>query len=131
RRPETTWRVVSRIDAVLTIAASGTGPRPGRQREAAWAARPEGDSPRMSRSSALIVGWLGAARAPGKHKHRAPGRGSSDTMRGVGHVSARRPLTEISMKKTYVLDTNVLLHDPFAINKFEDNDLVLPIYVIE
>lgn len=35
------------------------------------------------------------------------------------------------MKKTYVLDTNVLLHDPFAINKFEDNDLVLPIYVIE
>ena len=35
------------------------------------------------------------------------------------------------MKKNYVLDTNVLLHDPFAIFKFEDNDLVLPIYVIE
>src|SRR6185369_3663497 len=35
------------------------------------------------------------------------------------------------MKKTYVLDTNVLLHDPHAIRKFEDNDLILPIYVIE
>src|SRR5687768_12714439 len=35
------------------------------------------------------------------------------------------------MKKTYVLDTNVLLHDPHAIFKFEDNDLLLPIYVIE
>ncbi|MBX3182425.1 MAG: PhoH family protein [Polyangiaceae bacterium] len=35
------------------------------------------------------------------------------------------------MKKTYVLDTNVLLHDPHAIFKFEDNELVLPIYVIE
>ncbi len=35
------------------------------------------------------------------------------------------------MKKTYVLDTNVLLHDPHAIFKFEDNDLILPIYVIE
>jgi len=35
------------------------------------------------------------------------------------------------MKKNYVLDTNVLLHDPFAIYKFEDNDLILPIYVIE
>jgi PhoH-like ATPase len=35
------------------------------------------------------------------------------------------------MKKNYVLDTNVLLHDPFAIFKFEDNDLILPIYVIE
>lgn len=35
------------------------------------------------------------------------------------------------MKKNYVLDTNVLLHDPHAINKFEDNDLVIPIFVIE
>ena len=35
------------------------------------------------------------------------------------------------MKKNYVLDTNVLLHDPYAIHKFEDNDLILPIYVIE
>ncbi|HVJ16494.1 MAG TPA: PhoH family protein [Polyangiaceae bacterium] len=35
------------------------------------------------------------------------------------------------MKKNYVLDTNVLLHDPSAISKFEDNDLILPIYVIE
>jgi PhoH-like ATPase len=35
------------------------------------------------------------------------------------------------MKKNYVLDTNVLLHDPHAIFKFEDNDLLIPIYVIE
>jgi PhoH-like ATPase len=35
------------------------------------------------------------------------------------------------MKKNYVLDTNVLIHDPRAIFRFEDNDLVIPIYVIE
>ncbi len=35
------------------------------------------------------------------------------------------------MKKTYVLDTNVLLHDPQSIFKFEDNELIVPIYVIE
>ena len=35
------------------------------------------------------------------------------------------------MKKNYVLDTNVLLHDPHAIFKFEENDVVIPIYVIE
>jgi PhoH-like ATPase len=35
------------------------------------------------------------------------------------------------MRKNYVLDTNVLLHDPHAITKFEDNDLILPIYVLE
>lgn len=35
------------------------------------------------------------------------------------------------MKKNYVLDTNVLLHDPQSIFKFEDNDVLIPIYVIE
>ncbi|MDJ0618351.1 MAG: PhoH family protein [Calothrix sp. MO_192.B10] len=35
------------------------------------------------------------------------------------------------MKKTFVLDTNVLLHDPSAMLKFEDNDVVLPITIIE
>src|SRR6185369_13095353 len=36
-----------------------------------------------------------------------------------------------TMKKNYVLDANVLLHDPHAIFKFEDNDLVIPIFAIE
>jgi PhoH-like ATPase len=35
------------------------------------------------------------------------------------------------MKKNYILDTNVLLHDPYALYKFEDNAVILPIYVIE
>jgi PhoH-like ATPase len=35
------------------------------------------------------------------------------------------------MKKNYVLDTNVLLHDPHAIFRFEDNDVIVPIYCIE
>jgi PhoH-like ATPase len=35
------------------------------------------------------------------------------------------------MKKIFVLDTNVLLHDPRAIFSFEDNDVVIPIVVIE
>ncbi|MBI2897211.1 MAG: PhoH family protein [Deltaproteobacteria bacterium] len=35
------------------------------------------------------------------------------------------------MQKNYVLDTNVLLHDPGAIFRFEENQVVIPIYVIE
>ncbi len=35
------------------------------------------------------------------------------------------------MKKIFVLDTNVLLHDPRAITSFQDNDVVIPIVVIE
>ncbi|MCK8823698.1 PhoH family protein [Fuchsiella alkaliacetigena] len=35
------------------------------------------------------------------------------------------------MKKTFVLDTNVLIHDPTALFAFDDNDVVIPIVVIE
>lgn len=35
------------------------------------------------------------------------------------------------MKKNFILDTNVLLHDPGAIFAFEENNVVIPIYVIE
>ena len=34
-------------------------------------------------------------------------------------------------RKHFVLDTNVLLHDPRALFSFEDNVVVIPIYVIE
>ncbi|HYS43827.1 MAG TPA: PIN domain-containing protein, partial [Geobacteraceae bacterium] len=33
--------------------------------------------------------------------------------------------------KNFVLDTNVLLYDPQALFKFEDNNLIIPITVIE
>ncbi len=35
------------------------------------------------------------------------------------------------MKKELVLDTNVILHDPNCVFHFEDNDIVIPITVIE
>jgi PhoH-like ATPase len=35
------------------------------------------------------------------------------------------------MRKIFVLDTNVLLHDPQAIGRFEDNHVVVPIEVVE
>lgn len=34
-------------------------------------------------------------------------------------------------RKTFVIDTNVLLHDPEAIRKFADNDVVIPLVVLE
>jgi PhoH-like ATPase len=35
------------------------------------------------------------------------------------------------MRKNFVLDTNVLLHDPRAIFSFKDNTVIIPIYVLE
>lgn len=34
-------------------------------------------------------------------------------------------------RKTFVIDTNVLLHDSSAIQKFKDNDVVIPLAVLE
>jgi PhoH-like ATPase len=36
-----------------------------------------------------------------------------------------------NVHKIFVLDTNVLLHDPRAMFSFDDNDVVIPIYVVE
>ncbi|MDR0965535.1 MAG: PhoH family protein, partial [Myxococcales bacterium] len=35
------------------------------------------------------------------------------------------------MTKNFILDTNVLLHDPQALFAFGDNTVIIPIYVIE
>ncbi|NDA32632.1 MAG: PhoH family protein [Betaproteobacteria bacterium] len=35
------------------------------------------------------------------------------------------------MKKTFIIDTNILLNNPASIFKFDDNDVVIPISVIE
>ncbi len=47
-------------------------------------------------------------------------------------AARRDPRLNVACKaKTYVLDTNVLLHDPFCLFKFDDNNLVIPIESLE
>ena len=40
-------------------------------------------------------------------------------------------MADYAMKKNFVLDTNVLLHNPEAVFRFEDNHIIIPIFVIE
>jgi PhoH-like ATPase len=47
------------------------------------------------------------------------------------HVAPADGESKAAMKKNFVLDTNVLLHDPNSLTSFEDNNVVIPIYVIE
>ncbi|HEV3270206.1 MAG TPA: PIN domain-containing protein, partial [Candidatus Rhabdochlamydia sp.] len=35
------------------------------------------------------------------------------------------------VRKTFIIDTNILLHDPDAIIKFHNNDVVIPLAVLE
>jgi PhoH-like ATPase len=47
---------------------------------------------------------------------------------------ATAPISRIKVSakvKTFVLDTNVLLHDPQSVFKFEDNNLAIPVEVLE
>src|SRR5260370_38351288 len=58
-------------------------------------------------------------------QHRSPSRLAPEPR--CGYADA----TTDPMKKNYVLDTNVLLHGPHAIFRFEDNNVIIPIYAIE
>ncbi len=40
-------------------------------------------------------------------------------------------MVQHSSVKTFILDTNVILHDPSCIHQFQDNDIVIPLVVIE
>jgi len=54
------------------------------------------------------------------------------TMEHLRGATAPNSRIKIAPKiKTFVLDTNVLLHDPQSIYKFEDNNLAIPVEVLE
>ena len=54
-------------------------------------------------------------------------------METLREATASNSRLKVSAKKvkTFVLDTNVLLHDPQSIYKFEDNNLAIPVEVLE
>lgn len=53
-------------------------------------------------------------------------------MENLSEAKASKTQLKVTAKaKTFVLDTNVLLHDPQSIFKFEDNNLAIPVEVLE
>jgi len=53
-------------------------------------------------------------------------------MEHLSGVITPKPQLKVSAKvKTFVLDTNVLLHDPQSLFSFEENNLVIPVEVLE
>jgi PhoH-like ATPase len=56
----------------------------------------------------------------------------STPMESLRGASAPKSRIKVSGKvKTFVLDTNVLLHDPQSVFKFQDNNLAIPVEVLE
>ena len=56
---------------------------------------------------------------------------ASNAPTGASARSARKAAAHSPRPKNYVLDTNVLLHDPHAILSFKENRVIIPIEVIE
>ena len=46
-------------------------------------------------------------------------------------VSGGKPSKPDVERRLFVLDTNVLMHDPTAIFRFQENDVYLPMVVLE
>ncbi len=55
---------------------------------------------------------------------------SSTTTKKASETAKKKPATTPTATKTYVLDTSVLLSDPRALFKFKEQEVVIPIIVI-
>jgi len=78
------------------------------------------------------------AAAPASHAARAdaPRRPAALVRAPEAATPARRPAKAAKTRSTgptrlFVLDTNVLLHDPMALFRFEEHDIFLPMIVLE
>ena len=46
-------------------------------------------------------------------------------------AGSRVPASKSDVQKLFVLDTNVLMHDPTSLYRFEEHDIYLPMFVLE
>ena len=71
-----------------------------------------------------------ASRKP--EKKQAPSGNKTDTSKlKAESVSAVVSKKKLSAQKLFVLDTNVLMHDPMCLFRFEEHDIFLPMIVLE
>lgn len=89
----------------------------------------------MDRSTVTTKPKAGAkpqtrGKSAGKDKGVAKA-GQTSKQSAATQVHAAAPKGKSSKAKTFVLDTNVLLHNPHALFVFQDNDVVIPFTVLE
>lgn len=56
---------------------------------------------------------------------------SAQTVALAPKSGSRRPVDKSGVKKLFVLDTNVLMHDPTSLFRFEEHDVYLPMMTLE
>jgi PhoH-like ATPase len=76
------------------------------------------------------AGSLAAPRTPVKTRAAAPAPAPARQMTPEVEPKARKPRST-GPAKLFVLDTNVLMHDPMSLFRFEEHDIYLPMITLE
>src|SRR5690606_6925280 len=84
--------------------------------------------PRVHRHRAQYLPDRSGRRGP---RRMAQGQGPRPRRRGARHPQDGTIARMTRQPRIYVLDTNVLMHDPTALFKFEEHDVYLPMQVME
>ncbi|WP_312303430.1 PhoH family protein [Pulveribacter sp.] len=105
-------------------APAATAPAPGTRRSGA-ASTAALLSPAPAPTAAATAAALVPALAP------APAATAKRRASAAPKAAARGKRTADGPRKMFVLDTNVLLHDPTSLFRFEEHDIFLPMVVLE
>jgi len=88
--------------------------------------------PSTAPDAAAAVAWAGGARERTLAEVPQAGlaHGMAAALRPAGAARARKP-RHTGPAKLFVLDTNVLMHDPMSLFRFEEHDVFLPMITLE
>ena len=114
---------------------SGAGPRPPGA-EAALASGPEPVPIEARRQPQVTPGPPATARATEAHTFQVPdsarlSKATTTRPSRRGAQALRRRQQDGASKRLFVLDTNVLMHDPSCLFRFAEHDVYLPIVTLE
>src|ERR1700741_2586713 len=71
------------------------------------------------------------AQGPGEGPRGRGARGGSAAVSAAKRAAGAKPAKPLVERRLFVLDTNVLMHDPTAIFRFQEHDVYLPMVVLE
>ncbi len=132
------------VQDIISGKAAPAPKRPARAKTALLAAVPAVAPAPAAPAAPAAVAAPAAAPARGKAAN-APARTKEKIENGIGEVhpakhkpvepvvksSTSRKADTAGLRKLFVLDTNVLMHDPSSLFRFEEHDVYLPMMTLE
>ncbi len=115
--------------AILPTTAYDTQAAPKTRRSTAKAAPAQAEEPHPALELRPDAAEIPAAR-PSALPVKAPAQPTAPLSAAAARPRARKP-RDAGPAKLFVLDTNVLMHDPMSIFRFDEHDIYLPMITLE